>query len=359
MKQLDAYVARTVGLTILLAVVGLVGILSIFTFLEQVEDIEKNYDIFAVLWFCLFSLPRIFYEIAPFAALIGCLAGLGLLASNSELLVMRSSGVSTWAISWSALKPALVLVLVSLLVGEYVLPDVERMARNERTKALSADNQITPYFGMWYREGNVFMHFDEMTQAGVIGGLSHYYMNGAKEIDRSLYAERAVFHDVRPDEKYWLMENVVLTDIYPDRTEVRKLASLEWRTGLEPDLLKTELLVRPDKMSIAELRAKIDYMEAQSLNSSKFQVGYWQKILQPLATLSLVLVAVSFIFGPLREATMGMRVVAGVVIGILFKFVQDLLAPASLVFGFPPVLAILVPVSLCLVIGLVLMRRAN
>ena len=42
MKQLDLYVAKTVGLTMLLAELGLLGILTIFTFLEQVEDMENN-----------------------------------------------------------------------------------------------------------------------------------------------------------------------------------------------------------------------------------------------------------------------------------------------------------------------------
>ena len=69
--------------------------------------------------------------------------------------------------------------------------------------------------------------------------------------------------------------------------------------------------------------------------------------------------AVAFIFGPLRETTMGMRIVTGLVIGVLFKFVQDLLSPASLVFGFPPLAATLVPIVICLGLGYHLIRRAN
>jgi lipopolysaccharide export system permease protein len=82
-------------------------------------------------------------------------------------------------------------------------------------------------------------------------------------------------------------------------------------------------------------------------------------MLQPVATLALVFVAISFIFGPLREATMGMRVVSGLVIGIVFKFVQDLLAPASIVFGFSPVIATVIPIGICLIAGFFLLRRAG
>ena len=76
MKILDLYLGRTVALMMVVAVLGLVGLLAIFTFLEQIEDIGNNYTLFNVGRFVLYSLPRMFYEIIPYSALIGCLAGL-------------------------------------------------------------------------------------------------------------------------------------------------------------------------------------------------------------------------------------------------------------------------------------------
>ncbi len=257
------------------------------------------------------------------------------------------------------MKPALVLVLVGLFVGEYILPDVERIARTGRERAMSRENEITPRFGYWYREGNVFMHFDEVRQAGVLGGISHYYFDENGEMSRTLFAHRAVYHDVREGEKYWLLEDVIVTDLFNHGTEVQEFTSFRWNTALSPEVLSTEILVQPDRMSIGELGRKIEYMRKQGLNSEKFELGYWRKVLQPVATVGLVFVAISFIFGPLREATMGMRVVMGLIIGIAFKFFQDLLSPASMVYGFAPVIAILIPILLCFAAGFVLLRRAG
>lgn len=359
MRRLDYYLGSTVGLTILMASAGLVGILGIFTFLEQVEDIRNNYRVAGVLLFVVQSLPRIFYETVPYAALIGCLAGLGSLANNSELLIMRAAGMSTWSIAISVMKPALLFVVIALLIGEYILPDVERAARANRERAMSEENAFVAGRGVWYREGNVFMRFD-LIQGNVIEGVTHYYYDEDMMLTRALFAARAVHHPVTDTNQYWLMEGVKLTDFVGSReVSISSLPSLRWDTGLKPDLLGAEQLVQPDKMSIGELSQKINYMQAQGLSSSKFELGYWRKVLQPLATLALVFVAISFIFGPLREVTMGMRVVTGLVIGIIFKFVQDLLAPASIVFGFNPMIAILIPIVLCLVVGYVLLRRAG
>jgi len=359
MKRLDFYVVQTITTTMLLAITGLLGILMIFSFLEQIEDISSSYTVVDLFLFVLFSAPRMFYDTIPYAALIGCLAGLGILANNSELIVMRAAGISIWSIALSAMKPTLVLILVGLYVGEFILPDVERAAVNNRAKALTADSELAPLSGFWYREGNVFMHFDEVGQSGVIGGVAHYYFDTKQRLTSILRADRGVYHDIRTDEKYWLLENVATTRFLGDRTVTERSPSYQWNTELAPNLLINEVLVQPGKMSIGELSEKIDYMRKQELNSMKFELGFWHKVLQPLATLSLVFVAISFIFGPLRESTMGMRVVTGLVTGIIFKFVQDLLAPASLVFGFPPIVAVVIPIFLCFSAGYFLLRRAG
>jgi lipopolysaccharide export system permease protein len=52
-----------------------------------------------------------------------------------------------------------------------------------------------------------------------------------------------------------------------------------------------------------------------------------------------------------------MRVFSGLVIGVLFKFLQDLLAPIALVYGISPLLAVLTPIALCLAVGGWQMRK--
>jgi hypothetical protein len=60
--------------------------------------------------------------------------------------------------------------------------------------------------------------------------------------------------------------------------------------------------------------------------------------------LGLVLVGIAFVFGPLRQATVGFRVFIGVLFGISFKLISDILGPLSIVFEMPPMLAILAPI---------------
>ena len=358
MSRISSYIGLTVITMTLLASAGLISLFVIFTFLDQMNDIAQDYNLIAVIKYVSYSIPRMFYETVPYAALIGSLTGLGILASNSELIIMRTAGISTWQIAIATMKPALAFVVAGFLVGELILPDLERAARVSREKATEGD--ITPQGGFWYREGNRYMHFNTVSHEGVLGNINQYFLDDKQRLHKTLWAESAshTAQTESDDTSYWRMKNVIVTDL-DNSNRPEHLPELKWQSRLTPELISTEILVEPDKMSINELRRKISYMESQGLNTDKFQLGFWTKTFQPIASLSLVFLAISFIFGPLRETTMGRRVVSGLVTGIVFKFVQDLLSPASLVFGFPPFIATATPILICLVSGYVLLRRAN
>jgi lipopolysaccharide export system permease protein len=114
----------------------------------------------------------------------------------------------------------------------------------------------------------------------------------------------------------------------------------------------------PLDLSVQGLWSYSQFLDHQGLNNGSYLLAFWKKLLQPLSTLTLVLVAISFIFGPLREVTMGFRVFIGVLVGIVFRTTQDMLGPASLVYGFDPIYASGVPILICALLGAVLLKKA-
>ena len=100
-----------------------------------------------------------------------------------------------------------------------------------------------------------------------------------------------------------------------------------------------------------------EMVNGQYPDGSAYQLSFWKKALQPLTTAALVIVAVAFIFGPLRSATMGSKVFTAICFGILFYLVQNLLSTISLVYQLNPLLAVFLPIFFCLMIGLVLLKR--
>ena len=94
MGKLSRHVGKTIFGSIAVALLVLVGLDSVGAIIDQTADISRNYHFVDVLIYVGTLMPSRIYEYMPFASLIGCLIGLGLLATNSEVIVMRAAGVS-------------------------------------------------------------------------------------------------------------------------------------------------------------------------------------------------------------------------------------------------------------------------
>jgi len=206
---------------------------------------------------------------------------------------------------------------------------------------------------MWHREGNEYLYVQAVMPGGVAYGLRRYTFDEEHHLLAASVSEQAIYQG-----GHWEEENVVISHIAQDQITTEKLPSRDWNTPLTPELLN--ILVRdPEDMSIGSLNFYRRYLDQQNLNAGNYALAFWQKVLRPAAIASLVLIAISFIFGPLRSVTMGQRIFTGVVFGIGFQLLQKLMGPASLVFGFPPLVAVSLPILLCVLVGMLLLRRAR
>jgi lipopolysaccharide export system permease protein len=353
MNKLDRYIGKSV-LVAILAVLGIIlGLASLFALIDEIKDVGDSYTLFNALSYVGLTAPRRLYDMLPMAALIGCLIGLGSLASSSELTIMRAAGVSIGRIVWAVMKPMLVLMVVGVLVGEYVAPVTESRAQANRALEQGGDQAQTGRYGLWHREGEDYIHINAVQPNGRLYGVTRYRIDAERHLQSASFARKAQY-----DGDHWMLDEVTTTQFLGDHTTVTSAPQERWDVSLTPQLLATVILT-PDSLSITGLWRYIHYLADQGLNNGQYWLAFWTKVTQPLVTAALVLMAISFIFGPLRSVTLGQRVFTGVLVGFTFRIVQDLLGPSSLVFGFPPILAVLAPATVCALAGLWLMRRAG
>jgi lipopolysaccharide export system permease protein len=351
--KLDRYIGSSVFMAIL-AVLGIIlGLATLFAFIDEMSDVSDTYTLADVLSYVLLTAPRRLYDMLPMAALIGCLIGLGSLASNSELTIMRAAGVSIGRIVWAVMKPMLVLMLVGVLIGEYVAPATENTAQANRSLAQGGGDAQSAKHGLWHRQGDEFIHINSVQPNGTLYGVTRYRFDDQRHMLSSSFAKRAKFA-----EDHWQLSDVTTTLFHDKRTEVVAAPTERWDVALSPQLLST-VVMAPESLSITGLWGYIHYLADQGLNNGRYWLAFWVKVLQPLVTAALVLMAISFIFGPLRSVTLGQRVFTGVLVGFTFRIAQDLLGPSSLVFGFSPLFAVLVPAGVCALAGVWLLRRAG
>ncbi|MFZ5653561.1 MAG: LPS export ABC transporter permease LptG [Pseudomonadota bacterium] len=352
MRQLSRYTGRVVLGAILLVLLVILALNVIGAIADGLGDLRNQYDFPELLLYIGATLPERVYESLPFAVLIGALLGLGSLAGNSELVVMRAAGVSLLRIAGFAARPVLLVILVGGLLGEFVIPQAGQWAESRRMALRGEQESFSARSGVWNREGDEFMHFNAVYPDGRLAGVARYRFDDQRRLLEASFAARARFEG-----DHWVEEEGVISRLGEDAVTTERFATRRWDTGLAPDLV-TLTLMPPEALPVRELHGYATYLESQGLRSGAYWLALWTKVLQPAVIFSLLLIAVSFVFGPLRESTTGLRVFSGVVVGILFQTSLNLLGPSSLVFGFSPFWAVAAPVLGCLAVGLVLLRRA-
>jgi len=354
MTKLSRYISGIVGNAILLVLFLVVSLDMVFALVDQLYDLRGEYDFLQAVYYVWLTVPGSIIEYVPLSALIGCLAGMGVLASSSELTVMRASGLSVARLASYAARPVILIIIFSMLVSEFVAPVTDKWAKTHRDlKRFGTDHSLVSSGGFWHREGNTFMHFNVVQPGGVIHGVITLTFDEANNLITAQTAKRASFQSDQ-----WLLEEVTESHFGERNVNSSSRHTLKWQTALTPDTLAI-LVNEPEQLAPSGLYRYTQYLGEQGIDSAAYRLAFWQKCLQPLAVLSLVLVALSFVFGPLRSATMGFRVFVGVVVGIAFQFAQNLLGPSSIIYGFSPLYAVLVPIALCFIAGAFLLVRAR
>ncbi|MCG3722273.1 lipopolysaccharide ABC transporter permease LptG [Vibrio cincinnatiensis] len=352
-KILDWYIGRTIIATTTLVLVTFVGLSGIIKYVEQLRKVgDGTYDLLQALLFVVLSVPRDVEMFFPMAALLGALIGLGALAASSELVVMQAAGFSKLDIGLSVLKTAVPLMIIVTLLGEWGAPQAQKMARDMRAFATSGGNLMSVRTGVWARDVNDFIFVGKIDSEHLYG-LNMWRFDEHKKLRHVVFAEQV---DYLGDNQ-WVMKNVELTDFQNDFLITKQsLDEYPWKTALAPDKLAV-VTVKPEELALSGLYDYVHYLKASEQDASRYELALWRKVTQPFSIAVMMLMALSFIFGPLRSVTMGARILSGVIAGFTFYISSEFFGPLSLVYGIPPVFGAVAPSLVFLTIAVMLLRR--
>jgi lipopolysaccharide export system permease protein len=354
-KVLDRYIGKTIFNTIMLTLFMLVSLSGIIKFVDQLRKTGQGaYTALDAGYYTLLSVPKDIEIFFPMAALLGALLGLGTLAQRSELVVMQASGFTRMQVALAVMKTAIPLVLLTMAVGEFVSPQGEQMARNYRAQQLYGGSLVSTQNGLWAKDGNDFIYIERIKGDNEIDGVSIYKFSDQRRLLSVRYAASAAWN---ADKKVWALSQVDESDLQ-DAKQITGSQSLsgEWKTNLTPDKLGVVAL-DPDALSITGLYNYSKYLKQSGQVAGRYQLNMWSKIFQPLSVAVMMLMALSFIFGPLRSVSMGVRVVTGISFGFLFYVLDQIFGPLSLVYGLPPILGAILPSGAFFAISLFLLMK--
>ncbi len=354
MKILDTYIAKTVISGTLMVLLVLGALLAFVDFVSEIDDVGKGqYSMLQAGGFVLLSLPKRLYELFPTAVLIGSLLSLGALAGNSELTVMRASGVSIMRIALSVLKAGFILLVFVALVGEFVLPISEKQAQELRAKNLNQTISLAGESGFWARDGQRFVYVSHVFPGNELGNVKIYELSKDNKLIRMTHVKSAKYIAGQ-----WQLSQLKQTEFSSDHIESRKKSSEVWLKLINPDLFSV-ISLSPDNMSAVDLYKYNEYLKANNLDSSHYELAFWIKIFTPISSLVMLLIALPFIFGSQRSSGAGNRMLIGLLLGIGFYLLNRMVNHLGQVYHVQPFISASAPIILAALASFYALRKVK
>ncbi len=352
MTRLDRYVARAVLAGALLALAALLAV-NFVVDLAHYTRLAAKVGAGMELGFAraLLTVPRRVFEFFPTGLLLGGLLGLGNLASRNELVVIRGFGWSIYRLAGAVMWLGVPLSLAVLVLGEYGVPAAERALRAAESGAVSVGVEGD----LWVREGHRFINVSESFPERHLNGVWVYDLDASLALHRVTWIHRA---DYDRERAQWHLQTVLQVDLGKDRIERRRFRELYWDRLVDPETLDV-VAENPEHMPARRLYAYVGYLEENGLDAARYRMALWSRLATPFTVLPLLLMAVPFAFGPLREAGAGQRLFIGIVIGVVFHLTREAFANMAVIYGWSPWVGTVLPLAVLTVVAGWMLRRAN
>ena len=353
MKKIHSYVLVTVLQSIFL-IFSLLLVLQFFIlFMNQMADLGRGgYHLKESLEFVFLRLP---YEMSicfPIICLLGCLVGLSVLANHQELLIIRSSGLSISDIIRIVGLAGIGLMLMVMILSEIFVPKFIYKANNIKLESLNNGQLFRQAQSLWFRHRENFWYVTEVVNPYELKDVTMFSKDEENHIHSIEYYKKLIWK-----EGQWVALDVEMTYFSRENQMSRYQAATFDKVNLPlgPKFFK-HIERNPDEMSIQSLYHRIRNLKAHQ-DVSKEQLIFWQRLLQPLNTLLMMLLAIPFIFGPLRSSTIGAKLIVGIALGFGFYILSQLFGFMSQVYQIPPFLGASFPLVLFSILGGFLLKK--
>ena len=340
---IERNISSQVFLSLLIVMFAIAGIDLIFLFLNELSDLSDYYTLNEVLIYCLKSFPYRLFDLTSYICLIGLIIGMGSLTDKGELIGAQILGKSLTSIAVAAFRPVLLIMIIGLLASQFFIPSLSQSAEETRSQL---QEKVSYKQGYWNNNLHNISFFHSAPERDRILGLTVYEFDKERKVSRVIFAEEAFLNLSKWEARK--KETINLSNYSSDNTS--------FVSGLPELNIDFNQMLSPKYLSLTNL-----YIQSRETFSkyrkNELSLEFWRKVLQPLVTFSLVILAMSFLFGPMREQKTGQRILIAIGVAFTVDLTQKLLGSISVVSEIPTIASVLFPALLIICISLVLLKR--
>ncbi|OGB34611.1 MAG: LPS export ABC transporter permease LptG [Burkholderiales bacterium RIFCSPLOWO2_12_FULL_61_40] len=349
MKTVRRLFYREVVQSVALVTLGFVALFYFFDFVEELQSVGRHgavgYQIPQALVYVALMVPSHLYELLPITVLIGTIFVMARLAQSSEFTILRTSGLGPWRALQTLSALGMFFAVFTFAVGDYAAPLADKTA--QMLKARFRGNITVGKTGAWLKEKQAYGHY-----AVNVGALTPG--NGMKDVrifefDNQGYMvsmTQAQSAEFSTDDS-WRLDKVNRTeftgaDAQASRVDRAQIDSVRWPTQISAEMVAAAVL-RPERMGTIDLFQYTRHLQANGQAAQKYEIQFWKKVFYPMSCLVMVVLALPFAYFHFRSGSIATYVFGGVMAGISFVLLNNVLGDLGNLQGWQPWLTAALP----------------
>lgn len=343
--RLDRYIIYKFLSTYIFLIVIIIFVAVIFDFNENIDKLTKSHATFEKIAFDYYLnfIPYFANLFSPLFVFIAVIFFTSKLAGNSEIIAMKSTGMSFRRLLRPYMLSAALIALTTFLLGAYVIPrgNVARVNFQNRYIKKKTDISSIDNIQMQVDTGVVayITHFDNTTKSGYGFSLDKFV---EKKLVSHLTAQN-IQYDTLSDRRFsWTLHQYNIRTLKGMREKLESGAKLDTIIVMEP---KDFFYVRDQQetMTLPELKEFIDRQRLRgAAGVSQFEVEYYKRFAMPFAAFILTIIGVSLSCEK-RKGGMGTSIGVGLALSFAYILFQTISASFAVNAGFPAAVAVWIP----------------
>lgn len=358
MKRLDIYISKNFIKSFFISLLAFVNIFILSQLFRVIKYIlDGKMTSFDGGKYIVYLLPRILIEVSPLAILLGGLMCINKMASNLEIISLKTSGISFRRI---VRYPILISLIVSLIVFQLmdkVYPKTLARSRSLRSgkkervqiRANSKENAFLR------TEKNIVYYFKKIDRINNTGELLEIVkLNGSfSDVEWLLTAKSGIFDK---EKNIWRFYDVVKNDLKIGKEENYKVYEDKALNDAPDNFII--LQVRPDELTNKEIKREIRDISVTGGDTKEALATLGKRYSFPFASFIVSFLGLSLGSRYVRGSS-AISIALSVVLGYAYYIVQASFEAMSVNGVLNPFLGGWIPNIIFLGLGLYFMRKAE
>lgn len=357
--KIDLYIIKKFLTTYLFLIVIIITIGIIFDFNNNIDRLtQSNATTEQIIFdYYLTFIPYFTNLFSPLFVFISVIFFTTKLADNSEIIAMKSTGMSFKRLLRPYMISAGLIAITTFLLGAYVIPK-SNVAKNDFYITYIKKRNITvaENIQMQVDTGVVayITRFDNVRKSGYGFSLDKFEN---KKLVSHLTAQTLQYDTLAERPYSWTLRNYNIRTMVDGREEIKSGAMIDTVIMMEP---KDFFYVKgqQETLTLPELEEFIDKQRLRgAAGIATFEVEYHKRFASPFAAFILTLIGVS-LSSEKRKGGMGFSIGIGIALSFAYIMFQTIFATFAINAGWSAMISVWIPNIIFAGIAFWLFKRA-